>query len=45
MTLNFYGFCLLGVADGKMAEPLDHATGVEKAELLAHLAGNDVSAL
>ncbi|XP_023246792.1 cytochrome c oxidase subunit 5B, mitochondrial isoform X2 [Copidosoma floridanum] len=27
--------------DGGFADPLDHATGLEKAELLAHLAGND----
>jgi len=26
-----------------VADPLDHATGLEKRELLAHLAGNDVS--
>ncbi|NP_001165813.1 cytochrome c oxidase subunit 5B, mitochondrial [Nasonia vitripennis] len=25
----------------KMADPLDHATGIEKAEMLAELAGND----
>jgi len=26
-----------------VADPLDHATGLEKREMLAHLAGNDVS--
>jgi hypothetical protein len=26
-----------------VADPLDHATGLEKREMLAHIAGNDVS--
>lgn len=44
--LEFFRFFLIGKFwNGKMAEPLDHATGIEKAELLAHLAGNDVSDL
>lgn len=34
----YTSFLLLTVAD-----PLDHATGLEKREMLAHLAGNDVS--
>jgi len=25
-----------------VADPLDHATGLEKREMIAHLAGNDV---
>ena len=27
----------------QMADPIDHATGVEKREMLARLAGDDVS--
>lgn len=27
----------------EMADPLEHATGLEKQEMLANLAGNDVS--
>lgn len=33
----FVSFCLT------VADPLDHATGLEKKEMLARLAGNDVS--